>query len=445
MGFRYDSGPVWEVEMRLWLAVLLGVGCSVQPVPEAGPLARELTEERPRDESLPPPTVISLAVEPIVQIGTPFTLSATDALEGERVFYVVGGDPGVGPCPLPLGGYCVGLTRPVIFAGANTADGEGGSSLDLVAPPWPDSVQCFQALIIRGPGGINSALSNVECVHFCGRDDDGDGVCDELDNCDGNDAAGDTDGDLVCDDIDPCPLDAADDSDGDTVCDSDDLCPGDDLLDSDSDGVCDALDACDGFDDSLDGDGDGIPDDCDYRVSCLDILDAGLSTGDGYYMIDPDGRDGPLGEIEVLCDMSTEGGGYTYLGIDGVSTSRSTDYNSCMDYGMDIVYPRSRDHWASLLARFDTSFFSTIPGVTKPSGGGSYTWCAMNSGSCPDWRVPDGGRWWLRDSTYTEPNGDYEANCWLSMYGHDLDDIRFNDGTCSYSTSRYVCSTNDKL
>ena len=32
-----------------------------------------------------------------------------------------------------------------------------------------------------------------------------------------------------------------------------------------------------------------------------------------------------------------------------------------------------------------------------------------------------------------------------SYYSTPLDDIRFNDGTCSYSTSRYVCSTNDKL
>ena len=56
------------------------------------------------------------------------------------------------------------------------------------------------------------------------------------------------------------------------------------------------------------------PGDCDDSdpsrlvcESCLDILDKGFSTGDGAYSIDPDGA----GDFEVLCDMSTEGGGWT--------------------------------------------------------------------------------------------------------------------------------------
>ena len=44
-------------------------------------------------------------------------------------------------------------------------------------------------------------------------------------------------------------------------------------------------------------------------VDCLDILNNGGSTGDGTYMIDPDGSGGNP-EIEVYCDMS--GGGVTY-------------------------------------------------------------------------------------------------------------------------------------
>ena len=30
------------------------------------------------------------------------------------------------------------------------------------------------------------------------------------------------------------------------------------------------------------------------------------------------------------------------------------------------------------------------------------------------------------------------------MYKHDPNDIQFNDGNCSYKTSKYICSTNDK-
>ena len=185
-------------------------------------------------------------------------------------------------------------------------------------------------------------------------------------------------------------------------------------------------------------------------TSCLELVNlfkgAGVKLKDGAYWIKA-----PKGQvIEVQCDMSSEGGGYTYFAVNsGITTSRSTDNNTCKTYGMDIVYPRSKAQWAWMLSKFGSGYFSTIPGVTKPNNGGNYTGCVMRNpksygSGCGDWRVPDGGRWWMRDSTYGEPNGDYTANCWLSMYKHDPNDIQFNDGNCSYNTSKYICSTNDK-
>ena len=69
-----------------------------------------------------------------------------------------------------------------------------------------------------------------------------------------------------------------------------------------------------------------------------------------------------------------------------------------------------------------------------------------------DWRTGDGGRWWLRNSTFGEPNGDYAARAWLglvaggySMVGYSGGDIGFNDGTASYLTgTSYLVSTNAK-
>jgi hypothetical protein len=59
-------------------------------------------------------------------------------------------------------------------------------------------------------------------------------------------------------------------------------------------------------------------DDCDGKVnpncllpSCKAIKDAAPASKDGPYTIDVDGDDGPLPPIDVLCDMTLDGGGWT--------------------------------------------------------------------------------------------------------------------------------------
>merc|ERR1711939_312527 len=55
------------------------------------------------------------------------------------------------------------------------------------------------------------------------------------------------------------------------------------------------------------------------------------------------------------------------------------------------------------------------------------------------WRTRDGSQWWLRDSRFNEPNGDYHANCYLHIYDVNPNNARFNDGSCAYSSTDYLC------
>jgi len=139
-------------------------------------------------------------------------------------------------------------------------------------------------------------------------DDDGDGVCDSDDQCPGFDDNADCDGDEVIDGCDNC-VDALggtcngynpgqEDGDGDGVADVCDNCPDDpnpDQLDDDGDFVGNVCDQCPGFDDYLDCDMDGVAD-------CLDNCVDYETTCDGYNPNQTDADNDGVGPPCDRCD-----------------------------------------------------------------------------------------------------------------------------------------------
>lgn len=189
----------------------------------------------------------------------------------------------------------------------------------------------------------------------------------------------------------------------------------------------------------------------------------------GFYWIKNSNMPQPL---QMWVDFTEEGGGYDFylirndqiLGPD----CRTVGMPHAGDaLGLDIVYPRSREHWRAMsrcvLANdpggYD-GYFQTCYAVHKTTGGGNYTGTIMRStyygSGSSDHRVPDGGRWWLRNSTFGEPNGDYVGYAFFGLRAggyqmpnspnlYNLGDIGFNDGNQSYALgATYLLSTNAK-
>lgn len=86
-----------------------------------------------------------------------------------------------------------------------------------------------------------------------------------------------------------------------------------------------------------------VPPDCTItRASCLEHLNAFCDT-DGIYKIDPDGV-GPQPEIDVFCDMTNDGGGWTlvYHGLCTSAVKASWTVGNVVEISNDILFNQMR-------------------------------------------------------------------------------------------------------
>jgi predicted esterase len=173
---------------RAWLGLWCLAACGVEPA----------VERLPSEAAPVPPT---FRVSPVGLTGH-VKFDLLNAVPGERVS-IARGQQGAGPCPPALGGECLDLVNPVVMTRITVAsDGTGTATLGVPdLPQLNGATACFQAVVVRGVGGVDTELSTVRCVPV-GYDSDDDLVLDSNDLCAGFDDFFDWDLDGVPDGCD---------------------------------------------------------------------------------------------------------------------------------------------------------------------------------------------------------------------------------------------------
>ncbi|MEM7154035.1 MAG: fibrinogen-like YCDxxxxGGGW domain-containing protein [Myxococcota bacterium] len=205
------------------------------------------------------------------------------------------------------------------------------------------------------------------------------------------------------------------------------------------DGMLDDGEECD---DGNDDPHDGCIADCVIPKSCLEILEAQPEAEDGDFLIAP--VDGEL--LDVHCDMTTDGGGYTFLAFEGKDLIRTQDADGiCASLGMQLWIPRTEAHRNSSCELGDPNVMMRIMGL-YPGEMGAGCQAPMHSDSrdCY-WVASDGGPFWVRSRPRVEPNGSATINegAWYE-WDEQCEVVNMDDQGGQDRSTGFYCDVGDK-
>lgn len=172
------------------------------------------------------------------------------------------------------------------------------------------------------------------------------------------------------------------------------------------------LDEGEACDDANDDSSDGCLSDCTLPGTCLVIKTHDPEAEDGPYVVQPAG----LEPFEVYCDMSTDGGGYTFLKMDmGQPVDALAAEEVCASMQMQLLIPRTQphlysSHWVALDPEVGESAsldYLRMLGIYAAFEGAACDYAPLNSDSAAcDWAASDGGPFWISDRIdLDEPSG----------------------------------------
>ena len=215
---------------------------------------------------------------------------------------------------------------------------------------------------------------------------------------------------------------------------------GSDPVDLCGNGVLNLGEECD--DKNLEPD-DGCTGECFIPRSCLEIIGAHPDAADGEYLINPAGD----GLLEVYCDMTSDGGGYTFYRVEEQNLIHTPMAEQmCADLGMQLWIPRSPEHRQTACELGEPNIFMRIMGVYPRVMGSTCNYAELNSDSpeC-DWVAGDGRPFWVHgDDWRNEPNGSALPDQSAHYEWVDCDIDYMDDQGGQDRSTGFYCDVGDK-